>query len=150
MQSYDIVNNKEFMSKLLKSHLFDSFEVREIILHTSFKMVIDGKRNPDYFSNDEEQTDRIYLTWDAMRKYVYELIQGSKPPTYFKIILAASSEKVASLVLEANALYLNIQFKENRITCSTGVSYKVFTLDKEGDKLWDKEIEQFLFQNYFM
>ncbi|MDF2879143.1 MAG: hypothetical protein K0S30_2239, partial [Clostridia bacterium] len=28
MQSYDISNKKEFMSKLLKSHLFDSFEVR--------------------------------------------------------------------------------------------------------------------------
>ena len=36
MQTYPISNRKEFMAKLLKSDLFDTFEVKEVIIATSF------------------------------------------------------------------------------------------------------------------
>ena len=51
MQSFEITNRKLFMSKLLKSDLFDSFEVREVIVHTAFKMILEGKRNLSYFQD---------------------------------------------------------------------------------------------------
>lgn len=150
MQAYDISNNKEFMAKLLKSDLFDNFEVREVILHTAFKMILEGMRNQDYFDTQNEITMDLYLTWGEMRKYIYELMQGSKLPTYFKIILATNSEKTSLLSQDASTFYLNIQFKENHITCSTGTSYKLFTLDKSADKIWDKQIEEFLFHHHFI
>ena len=150
MQVYDISNNREFMSKLLKSDLFDSFEVREILLHTAFKMILDGKRNTDYFDSSDETWGSQYLTWGEMRRYVYELIQGQKSPTYFKIVLATNHEKTMLLSQDASAFNLNIQFKENHITCSTGTSYKLFTLDQSVDKIWDKQIETFLFQYHFI
>ncbi|WP_069997304.1 DUF5721 family protein [Cellulosilyticum sp. I15G10I2] len=150
MQSYDISNKKELMAKLLKSDLFDTFEVREVILHTAFKMVLEGRRNKDYFDKEDTIIDSLYLEWREMRKNVYELLQGNKPPTYFKIILAASTEKTAVLSQDINACYLNIQFKENHITCSTGVSYKHFSLDQSADKLWDERIKAFLFQYHFI
>lgn len=150
MQSYDISNKKEFMSKLLKSPLFDDFEVREVILHTAFKMILEGKRNTAYFEQPIEIPDSLYLCWREMRKYIYELIQGHRQPTFFKIILSTPLEKTLSLSQEADAFYLNIQFKENQLICSTGVSYKNFTLNQEPDKIWDEEIKLFLFNNHFM
>lgn len=150
MQSFDISNKKEMMSKLLKSDLFDTFEVKEVILHTAFKMVLEGKRNTDYFDQEDSSRGKAYLLWGEMRKYVYELLQGHRPPTYFKIILAASPEKTAALSQEAHTFYLNIQFKDNHLICSTGVSYKIFSLDQSGDMLWDKRIEKFLLQHHFI
>ena len=150
MQSYDISNKKEFMLKLLKSDLFDNFEVREVILHTAFKMVLDGKRNKDYFNISDETSYSLYLTWGEIRKYVYELIQGIKSPTYFKIVLATNDEKTSTLSPDASAFYLNIIFKENLMICSTGTSYKTFMLDQSADKLWESHIKDFLFHYHFI
>lgn len=150
MQSYDISNKKELMAKLLKSDVFDNFEVREVILHTAFKMVLEGKRNKDYFNIDVDTSYSLYLTWGEIRKYVYGLIQGNQSPTYFKIVLATDDEKTASLSHDASAFYLNILFKENHLTCSTGTSYKSFTLDQSADKLWDDYTKDFLFHYHFI
>ena len=150
METYPISNRKEFMNKLLKSELFDTFEVKEIVIHAAFKLVIDGNRNMDYFDTLNDETYSKLLTWGEVRKHVYELMQGTKMPTYFKIILGTNKEKTASLSPEASAFCLNIHFKENQISCSTGTSYKTFTLDKSADTLWDEKMKQFLFKYQFM
>lgn len=153
MQVFDITNRKEFMAKLLKSDLFESFEVREVISHTAFKLIIDGKRNKEYFNDIQNDPDTIYsdyLSWAEMRKHVYELMQGHTLPTYFKIILSTNAEKTAQLSPDASTFYLNITFKDNQISCSTGTAYKCFTLDKSADQIWDERIKQFLFKYQFI
>lgn len=153
MQLFEITNRKEFMAKLLKSDLFDTFEVREVIAHMAFKIIISGERNQDYFTdlNEESLEPRSdYLAWGELRRHVYELMQGSKLPTYFKIILSTNKEKTASLSTDASTFYLNITFKENQISCSTGMAYKTFTMDKSSETLWDEKIKNFLFKYEFM
>ena len=150
MQTFPISNRKEFMTKLLKSELFDSFEVKEIVIHTAFKLIIDGKRNMDYFDTLNDETYSKLLTWGEVRKNVYELMQGNKMPTYFKIILGTNTDKTTSISTDVSAFYLNIHFKENQITCSTGTSYKTFTLDQSADTLWDEKMKHFLFKYNFM
>ncbi len=150
MQTFEISNKKEFMLKLLKTDLFDSFEMREVILHTAFKMIIDGKRNKDYYDTANSAEYSLYITWGEIRKYIYDLIQGSRSPSYMKIILAANDKKTASLSEDASAFFLNISYKDNGLICSTGVSYKSFTLDQGADKIWDKRIKDFLFQYDFI
>lgn len=153
MQIFDITNRKEFMAKLLKSDLFDTFEVREVIAHMAFKIIIAGERNNDYFTDinqDSLTPTSDYLAWGELRKHVYELMQGSKLPTYFKIILSTNKEKTASLSPDASTFYLNITFKENQISCSTGMAYKTFTMDKSSEQLWDEKIKQFLFKYQFI
>lgn len=153
MQAFDITNRKEFMTKLLKSDLFESFEVREVVSHTAFKLVIDGKRNKEYFNDIQNDPDTIYsdyLSWAEMRKHVYELMQGHTLPTYFKIILSTKAEKTVQLSSDASTFYLNIIFKDNQITCNTGTAYKSFTLDKSADQIWDERIKQFLFKYQFI
>lgn len=153
MQSFDITNRKLFMAKLLKSDLFENFEVREVIAHTAFKLVIDGKRNLNYFNDIQNDPDTVYteyLSWSELRRHVYELMQGHTLPTYFKIILSTKAEKTQQLSPDASTFYLNITFKNNLITCSTGTAYKGFTLDKSADEIWDECIKKFLFKYEFI
>lgn len=153
MQSFDITNRKEFMTKLLKSDLFESFEVREVAIHVSFKMILDGKRNKAYFQDINEDSAEVYsdyLTWGEMRKHVYELMQGSKLPTYFKIVLSTSSEKTQQISPNVSTFYLNITFKDNQTICTTGTAYSEFTLDQSADHLWDERIKNFLFKYQFI
>lgn len=153
MQSFEISNRKDFMAKLLKSDLFDTFEVREVIAHVAFKMVLDGKRNKEYFNDINEDSDVVhseYLTWGDMRKHVYELMIGKKLPTYFKIILCTSKEKTIHLSPDVSTFYLNLTFKDNQVTCTTGTAYSGFTLDKSAETIWDERIKQFLFKYDFI
>lgn len=153
MQSFEITNRKHFMAKLLKSDLFNSFEVREAVIHTVFKLVVDGKRNMDYFNDiTEDYTTPLsnYLTWGDIQKYIYTLMNGNKLPTYFKIVLSTNQTKTEELSPLASTFYFNITFKENIITITTGTAYKVFTLDQTPDTLWDKQIQEFLFKYQFI
>ena len=153
MQIFDITNRKEFMAKLLKSDLFDTFEAREVVAHMAFKIILSGERNKDYFNDINEDTTPAlsdFLAWGDIRKHVYELMLGNKLPTYFKIILSTNSEKTASLSPDASTFYLNITFKDNQISCSTGMAYKTFTLDKSSEQLWDEKIKNFLFKYQFI
>jgi hypothetical protein len=155
MEIYTIQNNKPFMSKLLKSDLFDSFEVREVVIHTAFKSYFEGTRNLEFFENaltssDEAQVLSPYVTWAEVKASMYQLILGKTLPTYFKIVLATSQEKAKTLSDTASALFLNITYKENVITCSTGVAYSVFSLDKSPEEIWDEKIKAFLFKHEFM
>lgn len=141
------------MNRLLKTNLFDTFEVREVTMHTAFKLVIDSQRNTAYFKNDEHLLNdplSEFLSWGELRPYVYELMQGNRLPTYFKIILSTNAAKTLQISSVATTFYLNILFKEECITCSTGVAYQTFTLDKSADQLWDKRMEQFLLKYDFI
>lgn len=153
MQSFEITNRKEFMAKLLKSDLFDGFEVREVVAHVAFKLILDGKRNKNYFDDIDRDPDTIYseyLTWSEIRKHVYDLMSGQKLPTYFKIILSTNKDKTLQLSSDASTFYLNITFKDYQITCSTGTAYKDFTMDKSADQAWDERIKHFLFKYQFI
>lgn len=150
MEAYTISNKKLFMNKLLKAELFDNFEVREVILHSALKCIIDGKRNTDFYTTEELATLSNFLSWQEIRSSCYHLMIGSKSPTYFKIILSTSATKTESISSEVDTCFLNITFKDNQIVCSTGVSYKTFTLDKTPEKIWDEKIKNFLFKYEFL
>ncbi|MGL4797946.1 MAG: DUF5721 family protein [Cellulosilyticaceae bacterium] len=155
MELYTIAQRKLFMNKLLKSELFDNFELREALIHTSFKTIVDGTRNKDFFSSIEDLPTppaelSTYITWREARPYIYQLILGDKSPSYFKIILSLSQKKAHDLSADIDTCFINLIFKEGTITCTTGVAYKNFTLDKTPDTLWDERIKQFLFKYAFL
>lgn len=153
LDSFEIIDQKRFMNHLLKSNLFDSFEVHEVTLHTAFKVIIDGKRNHAYFKEWKDDTlplDSEFLGWSEMRPFVYELIQGKQLPTFFKIILSTTMPNLTETYPHATNFYFNILFKERQITCSTGVAYDHFTLDKQADQIWDKRMGEFLLDYEFI
>lgn len=156
MQSFDIDNRKDFMNKLLKSDLFDTFEVRDVVVHTAFKLAISGERNLEYFNDslDIDSADNSSLTkflaWGEIRNHVYNLMSGNKLPTYFKIILSTNKERTLDICPDATTLYLNITFKDNHISCGTGTAYATFTMNKSGELEWDERIKRFLFKHNFI
>ncbi len=150
MEAYNISNKKLFMNKLLKSELFDTFEVREIIIHAASKCIIDGKRNNEFYSSEELESLTTYLSWQELRQPAYHLMTGNKLPTYFKMVLSTSEMKTQSISEAIDTCFLNITFKDNLITCGTGVSYKTFTLDKTPETIWDEKMKQFLFKYDFL
>ncbi|MGL4346441.1 MAG: DUF5721 family protein [Cellulosilyticaceae bacterium] len=150
MEIFEIAHKKEFMAKLLKSDLFDTFQVREIILHTSFKSILDGKTNTDFYDTDEQEHLPEYLNWQHMRPYVYQLIAGSKQPSYMKIVFATTPEKTAQISEIASTFFLNITYKDHEMSCSTGIAYKTFTLDKSDEKTWDDRMKRFLLKYDFI
>jgi hypothetical protein len=42
---------------------------------------------------------------------------------------------------------INIKFTQGTVSVTTGVSYSIFTLDREAEKAWDKYIPSFLESN---
>ena len=44
---------------------------------------------------------------------------------------------------ELSDLFLNIQFKNNELLCTTGIFSQVFTLDKTSETTWDNAVLDF-------
>ncbi len=147
MVTLPVVNNNLFMGCLLKKDLFDFFEVREVTLHTSYKIHIDGKRNIDFYDSDELDGLGDYLAWSELRPHMLELIKGTKSPSYFKIILSTSPDQTQQISDLASTFFLNITFKDKAISCITGTAYSSFTLDKTPEQTWDNKMTNFLISN---
>lgn len=144
MLTLPISNNKLFMKYLLKDTLFDNFEVREVTMHTFYRLHMDGKRNIDFYDTDQREGLSEYITWVELRGHIFELIKGTQSPTYFKIILSTPFEKTQSISPEVSTFFLNITYKDGVIQCTTGTAYSNFSLDQTPEKIWDNEIKEFL------
>ena len=147
MVTLPITNNNLFMNYLLKKDLFDLFEVREVTLHTFYRLHIDGRRNTDFYNTDEKDNLSEYLLWSEIRHYIFELIKGTQSPTYLKIILSTSHNETQDISPEASTFFLNITYKEGAISCITGTAYASFSLDKTPEQTWDQKMTKFLISN---
>ena len=45
---------------------------------------------------------------------------------------------------QAGGLYINIQYENQEMTCVTGTSMNVFTMDRTLEREWDESVKQFL------
>ncbi len=66
-------------------------------------------------------------------------------------MLLLSPEKTKELLSASEAgktnppgLVMNLNYHDGRLLITTGVSYRVFTMDKEPEHLWDAYAKQFL------
>lgn len=134
---------KIFMNKLLKGNEFDSFEVRKIELETISKFSIEGKINKDYLPEDEK---REFCTWQELKPYIFQIVKGNKKPKNMKIIFSLSKNIIDQLSDNASAMFLNVNFEDNKIICTTGTSQKNFSLDNTVDIIWGEYINKFIKQ----
>ena len=132
------------MSCLLKKDLFDHFEVREVTLHTFYKLHIDGKRNMDFYTEDEKEGLSEYIPWAQMRDYIFQLIKGKKSPTYLKVVLSTKKSETEDISSDVSTFFLNIVYNAGAIQCTTGTAYTTFSLDKTPEKAWDDKVLRFL------
>ncbi len=158
MISVIINEQKNFMSRLLATDLFDSFFVESATIDTYNTFTIDGRIHKDFYkdlSSAEQAPDDEFSRWSKIRPICLDLIKGKQTPLSFKFVLIADEDTKMSVLKDAGAeslgdqvsLGLNIGFSHGQVTVTTGVAMKVFSLDKTAEKAWDKYIPSFLESN---
>lgn len=157
MLALNITDIKDFMNKLLIGDTFDRFSLIEASIVTFNTFTIDGKLQKDFFDTDTveilNENGQDYSAWCDLKSYCFSIIRGKKTPISFKIVFRLPLKQAASLFQNTcpeispetiGGLYLNIQYKNNTLLCTTGVSFHSFVLDKRPDQLWDSMITDFL------
>ncbi|MDY3917722.1 MAG: DUF5721 family protein [Candidatus Limivivens sp.] len=156
MQAYQIPDVKGFMGKLLLTSTFDHFLLSEAVITTFNVFSIDGHFHNEYFSDlNTEPTDQTLSRWEQVRPFCFSLIKGKYTPLNLKIIFQLSEKNVERLLLQSGislnpsdveGLYLNIRYDGATLSCITGTSLKLFTLDKTLEHTWDQMVGAFLKQ----
>jgi hypothetical protein len=149
-----------FMNSLLKGTMFDHFLLQETTISQAVSYTIDGSLNKNYFSDEEledmELENMTYLPFSHLRPICFELLKGKKKPGYFKFIFLLSPKNQESTIAKSGSsfhsqdvrgMYLNLTYKNNMLTCTTGISYNLFSMDKTLDREWDRLVQLFFKQH---
>lgn len=138
------------MAELLLRETFDSFLFIEGSVTTFNKFTIDGYIHSDFYEADAPAEP--YSVWKSLREFVFSIIKGKRTPLDFHFVFALSADAVRTFITEneldfqpesVQGLYLNFRYDGSTLTCVTGTSLKVFTLDKSLDHTFDRWVEQF-------
>ena len=143
-----IPDTRDFMKKLLIADDFDTFLVSEASVTTFTTFRVDGTWHPDFFEEDAPPA----LTWKLVRPVLFGIIRGSRTPNHFRIVLKLADHNVQALLKQGgvpaaadqvDGLFLNLSYSSDTLTCTTGTSMKVFTLDRTLDRVWDDMVQRF-------
>lgn len=157
MTSLSILNVKEFMNILLRGDAFDSFLLSEGSITTYMAFHLDGRCRSDFFSPEDEPYAQVsqekYIPFSLARPVCFDLIKGKRTPSSFHFVFQLSSENQAKTLAsigsnflpeDISGMYLNLKYQNQRLTCTTGVSCRVFSLDKSLEQAWDELVKRFL------
>ena len=156
MTAFEICEIKSFMTQFLGSSLFDHFLLSEATIHTFSAYHIDGRLLKDFYSSEEleEQglTDLPCVPFSLVRETCFSMMKGRNVPLYFQFVFQLSPENMQRTLSQCNttftpsdisAMFMNITFKDGKLTVTTGISYRIFSLDKSLEHAWDQLAERF-------
>jgi len=157
MISIELTEIKDFMNKLLRTDLFDHFLLSEASITNAVNYTINGHLNTSFFSTDELE-ERNLTGLDAapfsmLRNNCFELMKGKSTPFYFHFIFMLSPSNLKNTlehikspfqVSDIAGAYINIRFQNQKLTCTTGVSYQIFSMDRSFEHEWDELVLKFL------
>lgn len=98
MLSLTIKDTKNFMSQLLIKEAFDwaCFYLKPC--KNSHSYTISGELNKDLFSEEEwnELPKSPILRWSSVKPFCFQLIKGSKVPSYMKMVFLLRRNRLQS------------------------------------------------------
>ncbi len=156
MRLIEVENIKALTSHLFAKDSFDKFLATEVSISALNTITIDGHINEQYLDEKEialPENKEGVIYWSKIRSLCYEIIKGRKVPLRFKIVFALPRHLFGAFLKKVNlgmspddinALFLNIGFQANKLTCTTAVSLKSFSLDKSLENAWDEYINKFI------
>lgn len=160
MIALQFVDIKDFMNKLLCTELFDHFLLPEATISTYVTHTIDGHLHPDFFSPEDAQYDLLQQTaispFSMLRPVCFQLIKGNRTPLGFKFVFQLSLENQRRTIEKSGSsfqteditgMFLNLKYQDQKLTCTTGISYRSFSMDKSLEQEWDRLITIF-FKNH--
>lgn len=174
MKSFLIQDIRIFMQQLLIGETFDSFSVAKAELRTWCTFIVDGEipevfrqesspagETPGTFRQEGspagEDVQHAYVPWSRLRPHFLELIRGKEKPLSLRLVFRLADRNIPVFLRSAgltfgpddiNGLFLNVNYShgegQEQITCVTGLSLKMFTLDKSAEHAWDEMCEKLL------
>lgn len=150
MQTFSL-DTKKCTNALFLQSVFDSFYFIEGNITTFNHYQIDGRLKKEFFKqgldSDGQIPEREYALWKEQREFCFSLIKGKRTPLNFKFVFSLSTPNMMRLVAQeglsysekdVQGLYLNFKYDGTLLTCTTGTSMNLFTLDKSLEQAWDK------------
>ncbi len=154
MLALQISELKDFTSKLFLGDVFNRFYFVEGSFTTFITHTLDGALHKDFYDSDS-QPEQPYCFWEDVRPYCYSIIRGKRSPLRFQIVFQHSAPNTAKLLQQSglslkpediHGLYLNCQFQNGKLICTTGASLRIFSLDKSLERIWDEMVKKFFKQ----
>lgn len=159
MRSYQIQDIRDFMKKLLIQDTFDTFLLSEASITTFAAFHIDGSFHPEYLHDKETEMAAPeqygYTLWKRIRPFFFDLTRGKNTPLNFRIVFRLAPHNVQALLVQSgvamqpedvDGLFLNIHFDGSSLTCISGTSLRMFSLDRSLEHAWDSTLEKFFHQ----
>ncbi len=157
MISLQLTDIKDFMNKLLKSDAFDHFLLQEAVIGSAAVYTIDGRITKEAYTETEREelglTGYPALPFSMLRGNCFDLIKGKRTPYYFKFVFLLSPENLNRMLAAAHSsytqkdisgIYLNLKYQNQTLTLTTGISYQIFSMDKDLENEWDRMVPKFL------
>lgn len=153
MQSIEVLDIKQFMMLLFQTDTLDHYEMVSAEIRTDISYSIDGKLNRFFYNKDELSLsgleNNFFLPWRYSKKKIFSLIKGKKSPCLLKLILKVNPLQAADILSlsgsslnpnDIDGLFLNIIFQESKLNVTCGLSYKIFTMDRELENYFSENI----------
>ena len=159
MRTVEIADRKDFTEKLFLQDTFDGFLLREASFTTFASFSVDGRFRREFYDSREQELlpDQDYITWKQARPYCLSVIRGRRLPLRFRMILElpaghpfCQAHPELAPAAESQELFLNIQYKEQVITCTSGSSMTRFIPGVFADQTWDDLLAVFLQENHIL
>ena len=154
------LNTKACMSKLLLKDTFDEFLLVEGEITTFNRFSFDGFVKKEFFKDvdDLECPEALpeYSKWTMLKGFCLSLIKGNRTPLSFKFVFKLPEERVQQFIerehlslktADVQGLYLNFNYDGSHLTCITGTSLNIFTLDKTLEQAFDLWVKAFFSAN---
>ena len=154
MIALNISEKKTFTSMLFLQDTFDSFLLSQASFTTGTAISIDGALHKDYFTDSQweamEQHD--LARWSLLKPLCFQIIKGTQLPEQFKLVFVLSRSNTEKLISgnglafsvdQIGGLFLNVRYEQGAITCTTGLSFTSFIMDKTLEHVWDDAVKRF-------
>ena len=146
MKSFEIEDIADFVKKLFSESFFSKLHVYHMEVRGACSIDIDGRANKEFF--DEEVED--YVSWESVKMLFYQAIRGDRLPIRFSISFVESREGIRNFIEKSgvntdpeivSSLNINVMYDQKKLYITSGNSYKIFTMDKSLDGLWDAFVQ---------
>lgn len=155
MHSFLVKDLKAFTAGLFAGDLFDTFLLVEADFVTNTVFHMDGEIQKNYYDSEDLLPADRFVTWAEKKPLAYQIIKGKRLPLSFKLVFRLSGQNLEKTLAashtaytpaDVDGFYLNITYKNGKLTMTSGLSMTVFTMDKALQEYWDELAEKFLKQ----
>ncbi|MBR1571228.1 MAG: hypothetical protein IJ655_00660 [Lachnospiraceae bacterium] len=154
MIALEILDVKKCMSDMLAGEAFDGFLLREASITTGNNFLIDGTLVEDFYDENDRainQIDEGYMPYKLERGICFEIIKGKRTPHSFRFTFLASKREYEGILGEIASqdianMTLNILYANGKLTATTAVTHRGFSMDKSAELAWDKWVRDFFRQ----